>query len=93
MVKAMSDFERAFDRLLHDQIQDASGVRLERLQRDLTGTKKLCEILYRVFGSLDDCVLEFDYLSEAGIKIYADVYHRKLHIVFETHGYVCMQKN
>lgn len=88
MAKAMSAFEREFDRFLQEQMRGASGVRLEMLRKDLTGTKKLCEILYRAFGTLEDCVLEYEYLSESGIKIYADVYHRILHIVFETHGYV-----
>lgn len=81
-------FSEAFDRFLDQQKNEAAGMRRELLERDLTGTRKLCEMLWTVFGTLDDLVLEFELVSETGVKIYADVYHRILRIVFEAEGYV-----
>lgn len=84
----MKNFEEAFGQLLEQQKRGAAGVRLEMLERDLTGTKKLCEILRQVFGGLEELSLEHELVSESGVKIYADVYHRTLRTVFEAHGYV-----
>lgn len=84
----MDHFELAFEKLLQEQIRDAKGMRLEMLEKDLTGTKKLCEVLFRAFGTLDDLVLEHELVGESGTRIYCDVYHRGMHAVFEALGYV-----
>ncbi len=84
----MKKFEAAFEAFLARQKAEATGVRREMLEADLTGTKKLCETLWRVFGSFEDLELEYELVSETGVKIYVDVYHRKLRIVFEAEGYV-----
>jgi hypothetical protein len=84
----MNKFEAAFEEYLARQKAEATGMRREMLDRDLTGTKKLCEALWRVFGTFDELELEHELTSETGVKIYADVYHRKLGIAFEADGYV-----
>ncbi|WP_256760142.1 hypothetical protein [Cohnella sp. WQ 127256] len=38
-------FEEEFEVFLEKQLKDASGQRLEMLKRDLTGTKKLLEVV------------------------------------------------
>ncbi|MBW5445000.1 hypothetical protein GE107_02830 [Cohnella sp. CFH 77786] len=83
----MTKFNDAFEAFLTLQKQEATGMRREMLDRDLTGTKKLCEALWQVFGSFDDLILEYEVVSETGIKIYIDVYHRVLRIAFEAEGY------
>ncbi|CAH1219580.1 hypothetical protein PAECIP111891_04930 [Paenibacillus allorhizoplanae] len=82
-------FEKEYDIFWEEQVRSASGQRLEMLQRDLTGTKKLLEVaLLPVLGSLDGLVLEFEMTSLSGVKIYGDVFHPKLRIVFEEDSYV-----
>lgn len=83
----MIDFESAFEAFLSEQKRSATGMRREMLDRDLTGTKKLCEVLLQAFGSFDPLMLEYELAGENGVKIYADVYHRDLRIVFEANGY------
>ncbi|WP_276356382.1 hypothetical protein [Cohnella caldifontis] len=84
----MNKFEEAWETFLACQKAEATGMRREMLDRDLTGTKKLCEALWRVFGTFEDLELEHELVSETGVKIYVDVYHRKLGIAFEAEGYV-----
>ncbi|WP_276356177.1 hypothetical protein [Cohnella caldifontis] len=84
----MNHFEEAFEAFLARQKAEATGMRREMLDRDLTGTKKLCEALWRVFGTFEDMELEYELVSETGVKIYVDVFHRKLGIAFEAEGYV-----
>ncbi|MFC5531987.1 hypothetical protein [Cohnella yongneupensis] len=62
-------------------------MRLEMLDKDLTGTKKLLQVLWPVLGSFDDLVLEYEITSLSGVKIYADAYHRAWRAVFEAEGY------
>jgi hypothetical protein len=62
--------------------------RLEMLDRDLTGTKKRLKILWEIFGSFEDLELEYELVSTSLIKIYADVFHRGLRIVFQADGFV-----
>jgi hypothetical protein len=38
-------FEKKYEDFWKEQVREAGGQRLEMLQRDLTGTKKLLEIL------------------------------------------------
>jgi hypothetical protein len=51
-------FEQAFEVFWKEQVRGAGGQRLEMLQRDLTGTKRLLEmVLLPVLGSLEGLVL------------------------------------
>jgi hypothetical protein len=84
----MKVFEKEFEELLKEQIRGASGQRLEMLQRDLTGTKKMLEVLYPVLGTLVGLILEFEMVSLSGVKIYGDVFHPLLRIVFEEENFV-----
>jgi hypothetical protein len=47
-------FEKKYEDFWREQVRKADGQRMEMLQRDLTGTKKLLEILLLpVFGSFE----------------------------------------
>ncbi|WP_027088131.1 hypothetical protein [Cohnella panacarvi] len=84
----MVGFEEAFEAFLAEQRRNATGMRLEMLNKDLTGTKKLLEMLWPVLGSFEDLILEYEVTSLSGVKIYVDVFHRVWRIVFEADGFV-----
>lgn len=82
-------FEKEYEVFWKKQICCADGQRLEMLQRDLTGTKKLLEqVLLPVFGSFEGLILENEMVSLSGTRIYADVFHTMLRIVFEEDHFV-----
>jgi hypothetical protein len=82
-------FEQEYDAFWKEQVRRATGQRLEMLQRDLTGTKKLLEVvLYPVLGTLEGLELEYEMVSLSGAKIYTDVFHPMLRIVFEEDSFV-----
>ncbi|KRE90285.1 hypothetical protein ASG89_08260 [Paenibacillus sp. Soil766] len=82
-------FEKEFEIFWADQVRNASGQRLEMLQRDLTGTKILLKgALLPVLGTLEGLVLEYEMTSLSGAKIYGDVFHPMLRTVFEDDSFV-----
>ncbi|WP_127582761.1 hypothetical protein [Paenibacillus koleovorans] len=82
-------FEQQWNLFLERQQRDAAGARLERLQRDLTGEKKLVATLFwPVLKSLDELTLEYSISSQTGVTIYGDVYFRRLNAIVETEGFV-----
>jgi hypothetical protein len=81
-------FEKEFEELLKEQLRGASGQRLEMLQKDLTGTKKMLDVLYPVLGTLEGLILEFEMVSLSGVKIYGDVFHPVHRIVFEEENFL-----
>jgi hypothetical protein len=81
-------FEQEWEQFVEGQRREAKGMRREMLERDLTGSRKMCEILREVFGTLDSLTLENEFMSTTGIKIYADVFHSQSGSVFEADGYV-----
>ncbi|CAH1199506.1 hypothetical protein PAECIP111891_01286 [Paenibacillus allorhizoplanae] len=82
-------FEAEYSIFWKDQVHSASGQRLEMLGRDLTGTKKLLEgVLLPVLGTLKGLELEYEMLSLSGAKIYGDMCHPLLRIVFEEDSFV-----
>jgi hypothetical protein len=82
-------FEKKYEEFWKEQVRGADGQRLEMLKRDLTGTKKLLEILLLpIFGSFEGLVLEYEMVSLSGVKIYGDVFHPMLRTVFEEDNFV-----
>ncbi len=82
-------FEKKYEAYWKEQVRGAGGQRLEMLQRDLTGTKKLLEVLLLpVLGSFEGLVLEYEMVSLSGVKIYGDVFHPMLRTVFEEDNFV-----
>lgn len=85
---AMS-FEREFEIFLQEQKQGAEGQRLAKLQEDLTGTKVLLEtVVWPVFRTFEDLMLEYEVRTRTGSHIYVDVYHKRLRIAFEEEHFV-----
>lgn len=82
-------FERMYEEFWKEQVRNASGQRLEMLQRDLTGTKKLLEaVLLPVLGTLNGLVLEHEMMGLSGVKIYGDAFHPVLRTVFEEENFI-----
>jgi hypothetical protein len=87
--EAVMIFEEKYEIFWNDQIMGASGQRLEMLQRDLSGTKKLLEkVLLPVFGKLEGLILEYEILGLSGVRLYADILHPLLRIVFEEEHFI-----
>jgi hypothetical protein len=87
-------FEYEYNLFLEEQRRSASGQRLEQLQKDLTGEKKLLkEVLWPVLNSFDGLIMEHELVSTTGVKIFIDVFYQPLGIAFESEGYVVHAEN
>lgn len=87
-------FEEAYHKFWLEQCRQASGQRLERLQKDLTGEKKLLkEVVWPVLKSFDNLTLEYEIMSISGVKIFIDVYEHPHSIGFESEGFVVHAEN
>lgn len=85
---AVDGFEVKFAEFLEDQKKGADARRLEMLEKDLTGTKKMFrELLLPVFGSFDGFRLEFRIVGTNGISIYVDALYEPLGLSFECEGF------
>ncbi|QGQ98591.1 hypothetical protein EHS13_28775 [Paenibacillus psychroresistens] len=59
------------------------------LNKDLTGTKKLLEVvLWPVLKSFDGLTLEYEVVSTTGVRIFIDVFYLPLEFAFESEGFV-----
>jgi hypothetical protein len=64
------------------------------LYKDLTGTKKLLEVvLWPVLKSFDGLTLEFEVVSASGVRIFIDVFYAPLEFAFESEGFVAHSDN
>jgi len=81
-------FERAYERFLKKQREAASGRRLEMLDTDLTGTKKLLEVVvWPVLHSFEGIVLEHEVRCWSGVAMFIDAFYAPLSIAFECEGF------
>jgi hypothetical protein len=84
-----SMFELEFETFLESQKKSATGQRLEMLNRDLSCTKKLLEVVvWPVLQSFKRIILEHEIMSSTGVKLYIDIYYEPLGIAFESEGFV-----
>lgn len=87
-------FEKEFEKLLLLQRNSAKGVRLELLEKDLVGTKKLLkEVVWPVLKSFEGIILEHEIVSTTGVRIYIDVFYEPVEIAFESEGFVAHAEN
>ncbi|RIX53118.1 hypothetical protein D3P08_10805 [Paenibacillus nanensis] len=82
------EFEAAYEKFLKEQREGAEGMRLQRLSGDLTGEKKLLQILWPIFRSFDGFRLEHEIITPSGYKIFIDVFYEPLGLAFECDGFV-----
>ncbi|MFD0961471.1 hypothetical protein [Paenibacillus chungangensis] len=87
-------FEVEFQAFLEKQISEATGTRLDMLQKELVGEKKLFqEVLWPIFQTFEGFVLEYELQSSSGVKMYMDAYFKPYGIAFESDGYVVHGEN
>lgn len=71
-----------------EQRSGAKGQRREMLDKDLTGTRKLLELLWAVRGSFDGITLEYEFRGAGGERNFIDAFDEPLAIGFECEGFV-----
>lgn len=82
-------FEKEWEAFLQSEMRAASGRRLERLKKDLTGEKKMFqEVLWPVFKSFEGFSLEYEMVSISNVTIYVDAFYHPLKLAFESEGFV-----
>jgi hypothetical protein len=87
-------FDKEFEKFLEQQKRSAGGMRLEQLQKELTGEKKLLSaVIWPVLKSFAGLTMEHEVLSQTGVKIYIDVFYEPLGLAFESEGYVVHAEN
>lgn len=88
-VKEADNTKWDFESFLERQKRTASGQRLEMLNRDLTGTRKLVEsVLLPTLPSLEGLELEYEIVGLSGVRIYVDAFYPPLMAAFECDGFV-----
>ncbi|MDQ6420291.1 hypothetical protein RB620_12680 [Paenibacillus sp. LHD-117] len=77
-----------------EQKQDADARRLEMLERDLLGTKRMfSEVLWPVFSTLDGFQLEHRIVGGSGVSMYIDAFYEPLGLAFESEGFAFHAEN
>jgi hypothetical protein len=82
------DFEQKWSEFVQREKQSATGKRLERLKKDLTGEKKMfAEVLWPVFQSFDGFSLEYEFRNRSGVSMFVDAFYHPLNFAFESEGF------
>ncbi|RED60259.1 hypothetical protein [Cohnella lupini] len=81
-------FEDEYAALYEKQLREARGQRREMLERDLSGTKKMLEIIHPIIGTLEGIILEHEMVGLSGVKIYGDAFISSLRTVIEEENYI-----
>ncbi|XID95419.1 hypothetical protein ACF3MZ_13260 [Paenibacillaceae bacterium WGS1546] len=82
-------FEQAYEKLLKEQRESATGRRLEMLHLDLTGTKKLLEaVVWPVLRSFEGIILEHEIPNPTGVTVYVDAFYAPISAALECEGFV-----
>ncbi|WP_135553387.1 hypothetical protein [Paenibacillus cymbidii] len=89
-----SEGEIEYEKLLERQKRTATGARLEQLNKQAEGERKLLtEIIWPVRHSFEGIVLEKEFITLTGVKAYIDAYEEIFHFGFEGEGYVSHAEN
>lgn len=90
----MPNFDVEFEAFLLEQKKTAKGRRLEMLQKDLTGERKMfSEVLWPVFKSFHGFILEHEIVNTGGFSIFMDAFYEPLGLAFESEGYAYHAEN
>lgn len=82
-------FNREWEAFLERERMSATGRRLERLNGQLVGERKMFEtVLWPTFQSFDGFSLEHEIKSASGVNIYIDAVYHPLQLAFESEGFV-----
>lgn len=86
-------FEEEYETLYRKQLAEARGQRREMLERDLSATKKMLEVVYPVIRSLTSVVLEYEMVSLSGIRIFGDAFIPGIATVMEEENFITHAEN
>lgn len=88
------EFEQEWELFLKDQKKNAKGTRLERLNKELIGEKKMFqEVLWPVFRTFEGFTLEYAIKNTNGVTIYIDAFYEPLKFAFESDGFIPHAEN
>jgi hypothetical protein len=86
-VNSMAELE--YRNLLETQIKQATGMRLEQLQKQGEGEHKLMvEIVWPVRKTFEGIILEKEIVTLTGAKAYIDAFDEKFRLGLESEGFV-----
>lgn len=63
------------------------------LERDLSATKKMLEVVYPVIGSLASVVLEYEMVSLSGVRIFGDAFIPDIATILEEENFITHAEN
>ncbi|SFA71420.1 hypothetical protein SAMN05216312_10177 [Cohnella sp. OV330] len=83
------DAKAQIEQFIDSQRREVRGMRREMLERDLYGTRiLLSKLLLPVLKTLEGLELEYEVLSQNGVKLSADAFFKPLRHVYECEGFV-----
>jgi hypothetical protein len=80
-------FSQEFDQFLEQQKSQARGQRLEMLNKNLSGTKRMLEVIWPALKSFYGITLEHEIVSSMGVRIYIDAFYEPLGFALESEGF------
>lgn len=84
----IQSFDEQFDLFVIEQKKLAAPRRLEMLERDLSGTKRMFKkALFPVFQTFAGFELEYELTGPGGVKIYIDTMYAPFGFAFEFEGF------
>jgi hypothetical protein len=87
-------YDALFDQFVREQLREATGKRLEMLQKDLLAEKKMFqEVLWPAFRTFKAFTMQFEIVTFTGVSIYIDAFYEPLGIAFESEGFVAHAEN
>jgi hypothetical protein len=87
-------YEQDYERLLEEQKQQATGMRLEILNKQGEGEKKLVSnIILPVLKTTKGLILEYEFVTITGVRAYIDSFFIPLWIGFEGEGFIVHAQN
>ncbi|MFC5702880.1 hypothetical protein ACFPVX_16455 [Cohnella faecalis] len=81
-------FEAEWERFVQEQKRTAGPLRLEQLNKNKSGEKKLFEIVvWPIFKSFDGWAMEHEVVMPSGVRIYLDAFYMPFEWSLECEGF------
>lgn len=81
-------FDAEWGRFVEEQKRTAGPLRLEQLNKNKSGEKKLFEVVvWPTFQSFEGWVLEHEVIMPSGVRIYVDAFYKPLEWSLECEGF------
>jgi hypothetical protein len=87
-------FESMYEKLLEEQKRQATGMRLEMLEKQGEGERKLLvDVVLPVLKTTEGLILEHEIVTLTGVKAYIDAFQEPLEIGIEGEGFAVHAQN